>query len=92
MCSSPEKAVVHVELDRVPQRVYLQRIDEDHCNPLRVWQEMGSPNDLNRDEVSYIKNASQMLDEELEYCYENGVLRVEAALGINDLYFIRIEK
>lgn len=87
-----EKVSVQVELSEKPKRVYLQRIDETHCNPRRVWEEMGSPNDLNHDEVEYIKTYSDMVDEELEYHYEAGILITEVALGINDVYFIRIEK
>ena len=81
-----------MELTSAPSRVYLQRIDETHCNPRKVWEDMGSPNDLNREEVEYIKKASEMVDEELDYTYEDGMLRTEIALGVNDLYFIRIEK
>ena len=88
----PEKVKVNVELTSAPSRVYLQRIDETHCNPRKVWEDMGSPNDLNREEVEYIKKASEMVDEELDYTYEDGMLRTEIALGVNDLYFIRIEK
>ena len=53
---------------------------------------MGSPNDLNRAEVEYILKASDMIDEEVEIDYKNGVLTAQAALGINDIYFFRIVK
>ncbi len=88
----PEMVSICVELEVCPQRVYLQRIDEEHCNPLRIWQEMGSPDDLNKAEVAHIMEASAMRDEEIAYTYQEGVLRTEVALGVNDLYFIRIEK
>lgn len=88
----PEVVRISVELEHAPKRVYLQRIDEDHCNPRRVWEEMGAPNDLNKSEVEAILAASDMVDEEIAYTYENGVLETQAALGVNDLYFIRIEK
>lgn len=87
-----EQVRISVALSDVPKRVYLQRIDEEHCNPRRVWEEMGRPNDLNHREVEEIQKASQMLDEELPYHYEDGRLTAEVALGVNDIYFIRIVK
>lgn len=90
--TEPEKVNIRIELENAPVRVYLQRIDENHCNPRKIWEEMGCPNDLTKAETEYIIKASEMLDEELEVQYENGILNVQVNLGINDIYFIRIEK
>ena len=87
-----ESVKVSVELEKAPKRVYLQRIDEDHCNPRKVWEEMGSPNDLNAAEVAQIIEKSDMRDEELPYTYENGLLSASVNVGVNDVYFIRIVK
>lgn len=89
---SPERVKLRIELPDPPKRVYLQRIDEEHCNPRKVWEEMGSPNDLNKAEVEQIQKASDMIDESVEFVYENGVMATEVSLGVNDIYFIRIEK
>lgn len=88
----PEKVSLSIELTKPPKRVYMWRIDDSHCNPLKVWESMNSPFNLNKEQVENIKEASRMVDEELEFTYENSVLQTEVALGINDLYFIRIEK
>lgn len=90
--AEPEQVSIRVEMDHVPESVYLQRIDEDHCNPRKVWEEMGCPNDLTKKETEYIIKASDMRDEEMETSYENGVLSIQVSLGINDIYFIRIRK
>lgn len=90
--AEPERVTLRVALDTEPRRVYLQRIDEEHCNPRRVWEEMGSPNDLNHAEVEQILKASEMTDEELSYNYADGELCTEVMVGVNDIYFIRIEK
>lgn len=87
-----EQVDIQVELDKAPRRVYLQRIDETHCNPRKVWEEMGQPNDLNNEEVEAIIQASDMQDEPLEYCYNDGVLSTHVNVGVNDVYFIRIVK
>ena len=87
-----EPVSVEVELEKAPKRVYLQRIDETHCNPRKIWEQMGQPNDLNNQEVSQIIAASEMQDEQLAYSYSCGVLHTEVEIGVNDVYFIRIEK
>lgn len=87
-----EPVTVSVELEKAPQRVYLQRIDEDHCNPRKIWEQMGCPNDLNTKETQQIIEASDMQDEALEYTYADGVLTTQVGLGVNDVYFIRIVK
>ena len=87
-----ETVTVQVELEHTPQKVYLQRIDEDHCNPLKLWEDMGSPRDLRRSEIEELKGKSKLVEEQVEYRFENGVLSYEAQLGVNDIYFLRIEK
>lgn len=90
--AAPEKAEIQVELDEKPQRVYLERIDENYCNPRKIWEAMGCPNDLTIKEVEYIKETSKMVAEEIACVYKDGVLSAEVELGVNDLYFIRIVK
>lgn len=90
--AEPEKVNLSIELMEQPKRVYLQRIDDNHCNPLKVWESMNCPFDLNRSEVDSIMEVSRMMDEKLAFTYEDNMLQTEVALGINDLYFIRIEK
>ena len=85
-----EKVSVEIDLEKAPEKVILYRIDENHANPLKLWEEHGKPEELNREEVSYYKKAGSMQPEELPYTYKNGVLHLEAELGINDLYFIEV--
>ncbi|MFV0361925.1 MAG: GH39 family glycosyl hydrolase [Suipraeoptans sp.] len=86
-----EKVYVEVEVDEKPQKVILKRIDENHCNPLRVWEEMDKPKDLNHAEINEIIQKSRMYEEEMPYDYANGILSINADLGVNDVYFIKIE-
>lgn len=84
-------ACVQVELDREPKKVTLQRIDEDHCNPLKIWEEQGCPADLNPKEVQEIIEKSRMIEENAEYQYQNQVLTFKAELGVNDVYLIIVK-
>lgn len=85
-------ARIEAELEAPPKKVLLHRIDEEHCNPLREWERMGRPLDLTRKEVSELEESTRMREEVLSGRYEDGVLRLEVSLGINDIYFIRIIK
>lgn len=85
-----ETTQVTIELEKEPEELVFQRIDEDHCNPLKLWEEMGSPQDLNRAEVEDIIRRSAMVEEPLEYTWESGKLIFTVSLGVNDLYFIRM--
>ena len=87
-----EKVRVDVELAGAPARVTVKRIDEDHGNPLCVWQEMGSPVSLNRAEVEAIRERSEVREEAWPYEWRNGVLTIEASLGVNDVYCFNISR
>jgi len=87
-----EEARVDIALPKAPERVYLQRVDDTHCNPLKVWESMGSPQVPTPPQLAEIQAQSEMLDEELPYEYKNGTLSFNVSLGVNDIYFIRIER
>ena len=86
-----EKATVRLELDQKPRRVLMRRVDEEHGNPLRLWEEMGSPVSLNRQEVEALKEKSAVEPSECETVWKDGVLTLEAELGVNDVYFFEIK-
>ena len=87
----PEEAVVRVELPERPRRVTLRRIDEDHGNPLKLWEEMGRPDYLNRAEVEALKTRSAVEAEDWPFDWADGVLTLRASLAVNDVYGFRIE-
>ena len=91
LCLPPEEATVKIELPEKPRRVLLRRVDEDHGNPLKLWEEMGKPRDLNRREVEAIRQGSEVTEEAWPFEYADGVLTLKASLGVNDVYFFRIQ-
>lgn len=46
-----------------PQAAYVERIDDDHANPHRVWTLMGEPPYLTPSEVERLKAASRVIKE-----------------------------
>ncbi len=85
-----KEAIVKLEMDKAPESVTVRRVDEEHGNPLRIWEEMGKPVSLNKKEVEDIKARSTVTEEPWPFTYEDGILSVKAELGVNDVYFIRI--
>ena len=81
-----EEAVIRVEYPKKPEKVTLRRIDETHGNPLKLWEDMGSPEQMSREEIENLKYSSAVKDEDWPFTYENGVLTLRAALGVNDVY------
>jgi xylan 1,4-beta-xylosidase len=88
--ADPEEYDIALELPVSPKNVTLERIDENHCNPLRVWNEMGKPGRLNKDEVDDIIRKSTLVMETLPPFFENGCLKLEGRLGVNDIHCYKI--
>ncbi|MBR1584404.1 MAG: hypothetical protein IJ662_02560 [Clostridia bacterium] len=82
----PEEAVIHLACPQKPESVTVRRIDETHGNPLKLWEEMGSPDALNRAEAEALKERSAVQAEAWPFAWENGVLTLRAALSVNDVY------
>ena len=60
---SKRKRCTFVGQRREPIAASIQRVDEDHANPKRVWQEMGQPEYLSRKDVERLEEASQVVSE-----------------------------
>ena len=43
----------------------INRIDENHANPKRLWQEMGEPTYVDKEQVTKLRSASQLVSEQL---------------------------
>lgn len=71
-------------------RVTRYRIDQDHCNPKRVWQEMGSPMEMNRQEIEEIITRSALQAEPVEVLRDGQYLVLSGELEVNDVHFYEI--
>jgi xylan 1,4-beta-xylosidase len=59
-----------------PLSVSLERVDEDHANPSRLWREMGAPEYLSSREAERLEVASRLRAEEQPFRYEAGTIRL----------------
>jgi xylan 1,4-beta-xylosidase len=85
-----ETAEVEIEVDSAPLRVTLQRIDDAHCNPYKLWLDDGCPADLTPAQTKDYIVRSKMFEEDLPHTFSNGILRFTAKLGVNDVWFVRV--
>lgn len=86
-----EKYRVQIEVPGC-QNVRLYRIDDEHCNPYRIWEEMGSPENMNPQEIHEVIEKSSLVAEKVTYTYENGELIVSGRLQVNDTHCYIIRK
>ena len=86
-----EKAEISVETPKAPVSVTVRRVDEEHGNPLKLWEEMGSPVSLTPKEIHELTKQSAVCEENWDYSYADGAVRLEIELGVNDVYMIEIK-
>jgi xylan 1,4-beta-xylosidase len=60
-----------------PKRVSLERIDEHHANPRRLWDAMGRPDPLTAKTIERLEDASLMRTERLPWTYQGRTLRIK---------------
>lgn len=75
-----------LELPEGAKSVKLYRVDKDHCNPKRVWEEMGSPEDMSPAQIEEIKAKSALTAEDAESEISEKTLTVGGVLEVNDVH------
>jgi xylan 1,4-beta-xylosidase len=90
---SIETEQVEIRLDNAPQpnAAHIERIDADHANPRRVWQEMGEPEYLSGKDAEQLRKASLLVKEKQPIKHENGVIFLKTSLPAHAVAAITIE-
>jgi len=55
-----EAVTWHVTSSRKPANASAQRVDDEHCNSLQAWQDMGAPDYLDAQQVAELDQVSQL--------------------------------
>ena len=81
------KERVTIQLNNAPEAMTaeVQRIDEDHASPRRLWKEMGAPDYLSIAELDKLQDASLLQREPLDFLYLKGRIEVEVTLPANSV-------
>lgn len=84
----PASLQLALKCDEKPESIRLTRIDEERCNPLRLWMERGSPKDLTPTEVQAIAEASAPEPEPIPWSWQEGRVLLDATLQVNDIWYL----
>ncbi|MBC7946226.1 MAG: beta-xylosidase [Burkholderiales bacterium] len=84
---------VHVTLTdaAVPRSVVVERIDHDHANAKRLWDQMGAPEYLSAAAAADLHDASRLQREPQTYTYEHDTMALDIALPPQAVAAITIE-
>ena len=74
-----------------PRRAWIERIDDDHANPRRLWQTMGEPEYLSAWQVEQLETASILRKESQLWTYKQGNIDLAVALPPQSVAAITIE-
>ena len=90
---SIESEELQIRLDNAPEPIgaRIRRIDEDHANPKRLWQEMGEPEYLSDKDLEDLEEASQLVDEKQPLSFHNGSISLQVSLPAHAIATITID-
>jgi xylan 1,4-beta-xylosidase len=90
---SIETEDIRIRLDnaREPISARIRRIDEEHANPKRLWQEMGQPEYLSSKEVERLEAASELVDKKQSLRFADGSVFLKTNLPAHAVAAITIE-
>jgi len=86
-----EKVSVVLRDIEQPRRVTVRRIDENHANAKKTWQQIGAPEYLSTADVEKLRKVSKTTEEELVYEFNNNILTVNFILPPQAVALITIE-
>jgi xylan 1,4-beta-xylosidase len=74
-----------------PRTSWIERIDEDHANPCRLWQAMGEPEYLSASQVEQLETASALRKEAQPWTQELADINLTVALPPQSVAAITID-
>ena len=74
-----------------PLAAFIERIDEDHANPSKLWQDMGEPEYLSALQVCRLEGASVLTREAQPLLYDRGNIDLKVGLPPQSVASITIE-
>lgn len=83
---------IELKLNTSSKTVTKQVIDDCHCNPKLLWQQLGSPNLLTREQVEEIKDKSKLIVEKQDFYSEDNRTFINIKLRTNDVVLLTFEQ
>jgi xylan 1,4-beta-xylosidase len=73
-------AHIHLATSAEPSRAWVERIDEDHANPKRQWQAIGSPEYLDRPALEQLHDASRLTRRTCSWARQGNQIHLDVEL------------
>jgi xylan 1,4-beta-xylosidase len=74
-----------------PRAAFVERIDEDHCNPRKLWHAMGEPEYLSPVQASQLEVASVLTKDAQTLCCDRGNIELKVDLPPHSVASITID-
>jgi len=74
-----------------PRTAWIERIDQDHANPRRLWQSLGEPEYLSQLQVEQLGTASVLRKESQPWTHDQGNMDLAIALPPQSVAAVTIE-
>lgn len=82
---------VEFELNKAFNTATVEIIDDTHCNPKKLWQDMGSPKNLKLAEIEEIKEKTRLKKEPFGITVDGDVTTIKTTLKTNDVKLFTLE-
>ena len=76
--------------ESVEYTVVQKLVDEDTCNPLKAWHDLGEPAHLSKEQLALLKDAAKPFVTTQRMKEENGVLQLDVTLKEHGVMYIEI--
>ena len=86
-----ERLEIRLDNAREPRAANIWRIDADHANPKRLWEEMGQPEYLSEKDVEQLHEASLLKKEKHSISYKDRSILLKTDLAPHTVAAITIE-
>ncbi|MGN1328661.1 MAG: glycosyl hydrolase [Eubacterium sp.] len=80
-----EDVSISINSNKKPSVIILNRIDDNHCNPLKEWKNMGSPQVPTPAQKEKMEKASAPVDELIDFDYGDGKLTINTTISSNEI-------
>jgi len=84
---------VRITLTNAPQKysAFAERIDENHANPKKIWQEMNAPEYMSAGEVGHLQEASRLIREPIACGSKAKTISLEIEMPPHSVAAVTIE-
>ncbi len=86
-----ETVKINLENTGEIKAAFIERIDEDHCNPKRAWKKTGSRESLTHNEVSALQKVSSLVMEPLNFSQKDKSAIIQVVVPAQGIAFLTLE-